>query len=131
MSQMATPEGKAFLDSNATRDGVTTTPSGLQIHHTKEGDGRSPSARDSVRVHYRGKLIDGSTFDSSYDRGMPIDFPLNGVIAGWTEALQLMKEKGKATVVIPPELGYGERGAGNVIPPKAVLVFDIELLRVL
>jgi len=131
MSQMATPEGKAYLEANASKDEVATTASGLQITHIQSGDGRTPSASDSVRVHYRGKLIDGTTFDSSYDRGMPIDFPLNGVIAGWTEALQLMKEKGKAQVVIPPELGYGERGAGGVIPPKAVLVFDIELLKVL
>ena len=131
MSTMATPEGKAFLEENAKKDGVTTTDSGLQIHTTREGDGKTPSASDSVRVHYRGKLPDGTVFDSSYDRGMPIDFPLNGVIAGWTEALQLMKENGKADVVIPPELGYGARGAGSVIPPNAVLCFEIELLRVL
>lgn len=131
MSKMATPEGKSFLDTNAAKEGVTTTATGLQISHTKPGEGKTPAASDSVRVHYRGKLIDGTTFDSSYDRGMPIDFPLSGVIAGWTEALQLMQEKGKAQVVIPPELGYGERGAGGVIPPNAVLVFDIELLSVL
>lgn len=131
MSSMATPEGLAFLNENVSKEGVIKTDSGLQMKTIREGDGKSPSAKDSVRVHYRGKLIDGSVFDSSYDRGMPIDFPLNGVIAGWTEALQLMKENGKAEAVIPPELGYGERGAGGVIPPNAVLIFEIELLRVL
>jgi len=131
MSTMATQEGKIYLEGNASKEDVTITTSGLQIRTIRLGDGRTPSATDKVRVHYRGKLIDGTVFDSSYDRGMPIDFPLNGVIRGWTEALQLMKEKGKAEVVIPPELGYGERGAGDVIPPKAVLIFEIELLRVL
>lgn len=131
MSSMASPEGTAFLDENGKQEGVTTTASGLQIRTTRQGDGTTPSTTDSVRVHYRGKLINGNIFDSSYDRGMPIDFPLNGVIKGWTEALQLMQENGKAEVVIPPELGYGEQGAGSVIPAKAVLVFEIELLRVL
>lgn len=131
MSTMATPDGKAYLESFAKEPGVVATDSGLLIQTKKEGDGKTPNAADKVRVHYAGTLPDGTEFDSSYKRGTPIDFPLNGVIAGWTEALQLMKENGIATVVIPPELGYGARGAGNVIPPNAVLVFKIELLRVL
>ena len=97
----------------------------------KEGTGKSPKATDKVRVHYTGKLIDGSVFDSSVERGQPAEFPLNGVIAGWTEGLQHLKEGGKAILTIAPELGYGAHGAGNVIPPHATLVFEVELLKVL
>ena len=102
-----------------------------QIEMLKEGTGKSPKATDKVRVHYTGKLIDGSVFDSSVERGQPAEFPLNGVIKGWTEGLQHLKEGGKAILTIAPELGYGAHGAGNVIPPHATLVFEVELLKVL
>ena len=115
----------------AEKDGVVVTPSGLQIEMLKEGTGKSPKATDKVRVHYTGKLIDGSVFDSSVERGQPAEFPLNGVIKGWTEGLQHLKEGGKAILTIAPELGYGAHGAGNVIPPHATLVFEVELLKVL
>lgn len=106
------------------------TASGLQYIVRKEGTGASPKPTDTVKVHYRGTLVDGQQFDSSYDRGEPIDFPLNGVIKGWTEGVGLMKVGGKSTLIIPPELGYGERGAGGVIPPNATLIFDVELLAI-
>ncbi|MBR6057149.1 MAG: FKBP-type peptidyl-prolyl cis-trans isomerase [Victivallales bacterium] len=123
--------GDEYRAENAKKTGVVTTPSGLQIEMLKEGTGKSPKATDKVRVHYTGKLIDGSVFDSSVQRGMPAEFPLNGVIAGWTEGLQHLKEGGKAILTIAPELGYGVHGAGNVIPPHATLVFEVELLKVL
>ena len=123
--------GDEYRAENAKKDGVIVTPSGLQIEMVKEGTGKSPKATDKVRVHYTGKLIDGSVFDSSVQRGQPAEFPLNGVIAGWTEGLQQLKEGGKAILTIAPELGYGEHGAGNVIPPHATLVFEVELLKVL
>ena len=124
-------KGDAYREQNAKKNGVVTRPSGLQIEHVQEGTGKSPVATDNVRVHYTGKLIDGTVFDSSVKRGQPTEFPLNRVIAGWTEGLQLMKEGGKAILTIPPELGYGEQGAPGAIPPNATLVFEVELLKVL
>jgi len=122
-------EGKDFLKTNATKEGVKTTASGLQYKITKEGTGKSPAATDTVRVHYRGTFIDGKTFDSSYDRGEPVEFPLGGVIPGWTEGLQLIKEGGKAMLWIPGDLAYGPQGRGG-IPPSSTLIFEIELLEV-
>ena len=107
-----------------------TLPSGLQYQVLKEGNGKSPKATDKVVCHYEGMLIDGTMFDSSLQRGEPATFPLNGVIAGWTEGLQLMKEGAKYRFFIPYQLGYGERGAGASIPPFATLVFDVELIEV-
>ncbi|MGN6506381.1 MAG: FKBP-type peptidyl-prolyl cis-trans isomerase [Tepidisphaeraceae bacterium] len=120
--------GDDYRAANAKKPGVKVTASGLQIETLKEGTGPSPKATDTVKVHYTGKLIDGTVFDSSVERGQPIEFPLNGVIPGWTEGLQLMKVGGKARLVIPPELGYGANGAPPSIPPNATLVFDVELL---
>lgn len=122
--------GDAYRAENAKKPGVTVTKSGLQIEMITEGTGKSPKATDTVKVHYTGKLIDGTVFDSSVQRNQPIDFPLNQVIPGWTEGLQHLKVGGKAILTIPPELGYGDHGAGNVIPPKATLVFEVELLDV-
>ena len=121
----------AFLAENKKREGVKTLASGLQYKVLREGKGSTPKATDSVITHYRGKLLDGTEFDSSYSRGKPATFPVKGVIAGWTEALQLMKEGDKWQLYIPADLAYGARGAGNDIPPNAVLIFDIELLKVL
>jgi FKBP-type peptidyl-prolyl cis-trans isomerase FklB len=120
-----------YLDDNKTKPGVTTLPSGLQYREVKAGTGKKPKASDSVSVHYRGKLVDGTEFDSSYARRAPASFPVGGVIAGWTEALQLMKEGATWELTIPAALAYGTRGAGGVIPPNATLVFDVELLKVL
>ena len=120
--------GDAFRAENAKKAGVQVTASGLQIEITAPGDKRHPKATDTVKVHYTGKLIDGTVFDSSVQRGQPLEFPLNRVIAGWTEGMQMLGVGGKATLVIPPELGYGESGAGGVIPPQATLIFDVELL---
>ncbi|RZV50089.1 MAG: FKBP-type peptidyl-prolyl cis-trans isomerase [Pseudomonadales bacterium] len=117
-----------FLEQNASADGVVTTDSGLQYKVLAEGEGDSPAAEDTVTVHYEGRLIDGTVFDSSLQRGEPATFPVNGVIAGWTEALQLMKVGAKYQLTIPPELGYGERGAGDRIEPNSALIFDVELL---
>lgn len=122
--------GRAFLRENAKRPGVKTTASGLQYEVIHEGTGAKPSAEDVVKVHYAGTLIDGKEFDNSYKRGEPIEFPLNRVIKGWTEGLQLMREGGKYNLFIPYELGYGERGAGNDIPPYSTLIFEIELIKV-
>jgi len=122
--------GQAFLKQNATQPGVKTTPSGLQYKVITEGTGKSPAATDTVLVHYRGTTIDGVEFDSSYKRNEPISFPLNGVIPGWTEGVQLMKEGGKIQLFIPSNLAYGSRGAGGVIAPDSTLIFDIELLKV-
>ena len=124
-------EGKAFLEENGKREGVVTTKSGLQYEVLTEGTGNSPKATDKVRCHYEGRLIDGTVFDSSYQRNEPADFGLNQVIAGWTEGVQLMKEGAKYRFYIPYLLGYGERGAGASIPPYATLVFDVELIKVL
>ena len=124
-------EGEKYLAENAKKEGVVTLPSGLQYQVLREGNGRKPKATDQVRCHYEGMLIDGTLFDSSIQRGEPATFPLNGVIAGWTEGLQLMQEGAKYRFFIPYQLGYGERGAGGSIPPFAALVFDVELLEVL
>lgn len=123
-------EGKAFLADNAKKEGVKTLPSGLQYKVVKEGDGPMPKATDTVTVHYRGTTIDGAEFDSSYSRNQPATFPVGGVIKGWTEALQLMKTGSAWQLFIPPGLAYGERGAGQVIGPNSVLVFDVELLSI-
>ncbi len=125
----AKAEGEAFLSENAGKDGVSVTDSGLQYNHESEGEGESPTAEDTVTVHYKGTLINGTEFDSSYKRGEPISFPLNGVIPGWTEGLQLMKVGGKTTFYIPQELAYGARPNPNgPIPPYAALIFYVELI---
>lgn len=123
--------GEKFLAENAKKEGVTVLPSGLQYTVITEGKGRKPAATDSVKCHYEGTLIDGTVFDSSYRRGEPATFPLNGVIAGWTEGVQLMAEGAKFRFFIPFNLAYGSRGAGQSIPPYAALIFDVELLEVL
>jgi FKBP-type peptidyl-prolyl cis-trans isomerase FklB len=121
----------AFLAQNKAKDGVQVTSSGLQYRVLREGTGKQPSATDTVRVHYRGRLVDGTVFDSSYKRGQPAEFPLNAVIPGWTEGVQLMREGAKYEFVIPAPLAYGAKGAGDVIPPGATLIFEVELLEVL
>lgn len=126
----AKQDGEKFLAENGKKEGVITTASGLQYQVLREGNGQNPKATDTVECHYEGTLIDGTKFDSSYDRGQTATFPLNQVIAGWTEGLQLMKEGGKYRFFIPYELGYGERGAGASIPPFSTLVFDVELVSV-
>ena len=126
----AKQDGEKFLAENGKKEGVITTASGLQYQVLREGNGQSPKATDTVECHYEGTLIDGTKFDSSYDRGQTATFPLDQVIAGWTEGLQLMKEGGKYRFFIPYELGYGERGAGASIPPFSTLVFDVELVSV-
>ena len=123
-------KGKKFLAENKDKDGVKTTDSGLQYKVLEEGDGPTPSADDSVTVHYTGKLIDGTVFDSSRERGEPVTFPVDAVIPGWTEALQLMKQGAKYELYIPAKLAYGERGAGAQIGPNETLIFDVELLKV-
>ena len=123
--------GEAFLATNAKKEGITVLPSGLQYTVINEGSGRKPKATDSVKCHYEGTLIDGTVFDSSYRRGEPATFPLNGVIAGWTEGVQLMSEGAKFRFFIPYHLAYGSRGAGQSIPPYAALIFDVELIEVL
>ena len=122
--------GEAFLAENGKKDGVVTLPSGLQYQVLKEGNGKKPSATDQVVCHYEGTLIDGTVFDSSYQRNQPATFGLNQVIAGWTEGVQLMQEGAKYRFFIPYKLAYGERGAGAQIPPFAALVFDVELIEV-
>lgn len=119
-----------FLMENKNKEGVVTLPSGLQYKVIKEGTGRTPTATDTVSTHYRGTLLDGREFDSSYKRNEPTEFPVNRVIKGWTEALQLMKEGAKWMLYIPPHLAYGERGAGGLIGPNETLIFEIELLKV-
>ena len=123
--------GEKYLAENAKKDGVVTLPSGLQYQVLKEGNGKKPSAKDTVMCHYEGTLIDGTVFDSSYQRGEPATFPLQQVIAGWTEGLQLMKEGGKTRFFIPYLLAYGPSGAGQSIPPYAALIFDVELIEVM
>ena len=127
----AKAEGEQYLVENASKEGVVTLPSGLQYKVLKEGNGQKPKATDKVKCHYEGFLIDGTVFDSSVQRGEPAVFPLNQVIAGWTEGLQLMQEGAKYRFFIPYQLGYGERGAGASIPPFATLVFDVELIEVM
>ena len=123
-------ESEAFLAETAQQEGINITKSGLQYKIIEQGTGVQPQATDNVTVHYRGTLMNGQEFDSSYARGEPATFPLNGVIAGWTEGLQLMKEGGKFEFYIHPDLGYGERGAGGAIGPNAALVFQVELIKV-
>ena len=122
--------GEDFLAENAKKDNIVVLPSGLQYEVIREGNGKKPSATSKVKCHYEGTLIDGTKFDSSYDRGEPATFGLNQVISGWTEGLQLMSEGAKYRFFIPYNLGYGERGAGASIPPYAALVFDVELIEV-
>jgi peptidyl-prolyl cis-trans isomerase len=129
--KVAKAAGESFLAENAKKEGVVVLPSGLQYQVLKEGNGKKPSATDQVKCHYEGTLIDGTIFDSSYQRNEPATFGLNQVIAGWTEGVQLMSEGAKYRFFIPYNLAYGERGAGAQIPPFAALVFDVELLKVL
>ncbi|MDY6904224.1 MAG: FKBP-type peptidyl-prolyl cis-trans isomerase [Thermodesulfobacteriota bacterium] len=123
--------GKAFLEENKNKEGIITTETGLQYKVLKEGDGASPTATDRVKVHYKGTTIDGTVFDSSYDRGQPAVFQADQVIRGWTEGIQLMKEGGKYKLFIPARLAYGERGAGQKIGPNETLIFEVELLEVM
>ncbi|WP_039103576.1 FKBP-type peptidyl-prolyl cis-trans isomerase [Frischella perrara] len=129
-AEKAAQAGIDFLKENLTKDGVKSTESGLQYSILKEGDGKIPAATDTVRVHYTGKLIDGTVFDSSVERGQPAEFPVNGVIRGWVEALQLMPVGSKWRLYIPQELAYGSQGAGASIPPFSTLIFDVELLAI-
>ena len=122
--------GKKYLEENAKREGVVTTASGLQYEVVEKGDGPTPTANDVVSVHYEGRLVDGTVFDSSIQRGSPIDLPVNGVIAGWVEALQLMNVGEKLKLFIPSELAYGDQSPSPVIPPNSVLVFDLELISI-
>ncbi|HEY5999397.1 MAG TPA: FKBP-type peptidyl-prolyl cis-trans isomerase [bacterium] len=122
--------GDAYLAANKAKKGVVTLPSGLQYKVLKAGEGRKPNAEDLVEVHYRGRLIDGTEFDSSYAKGQPAVFKVSGVIPGWTEALELMPVGSTWQLVVPPQLGYGERGAGRDIGPNATLLFDVELLAI-
>lgn len=124
-------KGEAWLANKAMEEGVVALPSGLLYQVLNEGSGKKPTASDTVECHYEGRLIDGTVFDSSYKRGESATFPLNGVIAGWTEGVQLMSEGAKYRFFIPYQLAYGERGAGQAIPPLAALVFDVELIKVL
>ncbi len=122
--------GKKFLEDNAKKDGIKSTPSGLQYEVLREGAGAKPGATSTVEVHYEGRLINGKVFDSSYQRNETISFPLNRVIPGWTEGLQLMPTGAKYRLYIPSELGYGARGAGADIPPNSALIFDVELISI-
>lgn len=130
MAETPLEKGEKFLAENKTREGVKTTASGLQYKITLEGKGKSPAATDTVLVHYEGRLLNGTVFDSSIKRNEPISFPLNRVIPGWTEGLQLVKEGGKAILYIPSKLAYGSRGAGGAIGPDETLIFEVELLKV-
>ncbi len=122
-------ESKVFLEENKKKEGIKTLPSGLEYKVLAEGSGKTPKATDAVTVHYRGTLINGAEFDSSYKRGQPASFQVDRVIRGWMEALQLMKEGSKWQLFIPPELGYGERDMG-LIPPNSTLIFEVELISV-
>ncbi|AJR01875.1 FKBP-type peptidyl-prolyl cis-trans isomerase [Hafnia paralvei ATCC 29927] len=123
--------GQKFLEENAKNDDVTVTESGLQFKVLEKGEGTIPARQDQVRVHYTGRLVDGTVFDSSVERGQPAEFPVNGVIPGWIEALTMMPVGSKWQLYIPHNLAYGERGAGAAIPPYSALVFDVELLEIL
>ena len=129
--KLAKEAGEKYLAENARKEGVVVLPSGLQYQVLKEGNGKKPSAKDSVKCHYEGFLIDGTVFDSSVQRGEPAVFGLQQVIAGWTEGLQLMQEGAKYRFFIPYRLAYGEGGAGGSIPPYAALIFDVELIKVM
>ena len=129
-SAKALEAGQAFLAENKEKEGITTTESGLQYKVMTEGSGNKPTAADTVQVHYEGKLLDGTVFDSSYARGEPAQFPVGGVIAGWTEVLQLMPEGSTWEVYIPSNLAYGERGAGGDIGPNEMLIFKVELIKI-
>jgi FKBP-type peptidyl-prolyl cis-trans isomerase FklB len=129
-SQVLSAEGESFLAENANRAEVTVTASGLQYEILTEGQGDKPSAESTVRTHYHGTLINGEVFDSSYERGEPAEFPVNGVIKGWTEALQMMPTGSKWRLYVPHDLAYGERGAGASIAPYSTLIFDVELLAI-
>ena len=131
MGAVAIEQGQAFLEENKKGPGVVVLPSGLQYEIIKEGTGKKPKATDQVRCHYEGTLIDGTLFDSSIQRGEPAVFGVNQVIPGWVEALQLMPEGSKWKLFIPSELGYGARGAGEMITPHSTLIFEVELLEVL
>ena len=124
-------EAQSFMDANKNKPDVQSLESGLQFKVLKDGEGRSPTINDRVKAHYRGTLTDGTEFDNSYKRGEPITFSVKGVVPGWTEALQLMKEGSKWELYIPPKLGYGVRGSGKNIPPNAALIFEIELVEVI
>ncbi len=130
MAEKNKKEGEAFLAANKTKEGVKTLPSGLQYKIIKEGSGKSPKETDTVTTNYSGTLIDGTEFDSSFKRGEPATFQVKGVIKGWTEALQLMKEGAKWQLFIPSDLAYGERGAGATIGPNSTLIFEVELLSI-
>ena len=130
-AEAAAAEGITFLAENAKRDGVVVTESGLQYEVITQGTGDKPTYESTVRTHYHGTFIDGNVFDSSVSRGEPVEFPVSGVIAGWTEALQLMPVGSKYRLYVPHELAYGERGAGAAIPPYSALVFEVELLDII
>ena len=130
MAQTPLEKGDTYLRENSTKPGVHATASGLQYEVLREGTGRKPESTDKVQVNYRGTLLDGTEFDSSYKRNAPIDFRLNQVIKGWTEGVQLMKEGAKYRFVIPSKLAYGQRGAGGMIGPDETLIFEVELLKV-
>lgn len=129
-TEMAKKDGIAYLEANKKKDGIKTTASGLQYKSITEGKGAKPKATDNVTVHYKGTLVDGTEFDSSYKRNEPAKFPLDGVIPGWTEGLQLMAVGSKYQLVIPSALGYGERGEGGSIPPNSTLIFEVELISI-
>ena len=130
MMEKQKQRGEAFLSENKKKEGVKTLPSGLQYKVIKAGTGKKPKVNDTVTVNYRGTLIDGTEFDSSFRRGQPAAFPVSGVIPGWTEALPLMQEGAKWQLFVPPNLAYGERGAGGLIGPNATLIFEVELISV-
>jgi len=130
LSEKNKVDGEKFLAENAKKEGVKTLPSGLQYREIAPGTGKSPKATDTVTTQYKGTMIDGTEFDSSYKRGQPATFPVSGVIPGWTEALQLMREGAKWQLFVPPNLAYGEKGAGQVIGPGATLIFEVELISI-